>query len=159
MPPLHIKTIDSPERSFSAEHKFRSFLLNPNYNSSEKKQILSIVLNGKVERNTLNFLLLLLDKNRLNYLPEICTEYSKISDHANNILTIQIITAIPLEQESINLICEKYKKQYKAKDVKAMVSVDPSLVGGIKVSCGDKLLDATLKEKLMKLQSTLISQS
>lgn len=135
---------------------FKSFLHNPKNDILTKKRILQKIFEGKVNQNTLNFLLLLLEKDRIKYLPEVCNEFVKLSDERNNILNITILTAAKLDDKSIDRICDKFKKLYNSKSFKANVEIDESLIGGIKVYVGDKLYDGSLKGKLSRLQSVLI---
>ena len=142
--------------SYEAESEFREFLLSPQNDIIFKKQVLTNIFKQKVGKNTLNFLLLLLDKNRLKYLPQIYKQYVKIVDKEKNVLSINIVSAIPLEQEYIDIISEKYKKLFGAEYAKVTVEIDSSLIGGIKVSIGDKLFDSTVKGKLSELRSAMI---
>ena len=143
---------------YETESGFKAFLLSPGTNVQTKKRILTNLFEGKVGPSTLNFLLLLLDKDRIKYLPEICRQYIRMADEQKNVLHITIMTAIPLEQEYIDRICEKFKTSFHSVSVKASVQTDPSLIGGVKVAVGDKLYDGTIKGKLSKLRSVLSVQ-
>lgn len=140
---------------YKAEPKFRGFLLDPETKKSDKKQAIINVFAGKISNHTLHFMMLLLDKSRINFLPEICTEFVKISDKHRNILSITITTATGLDQEQIELICETFKTRFKAEGARVTVKIDPAVIGGIKVVVGDKLFDATVKEALSGLRRAL----
>lgn len=140
---------------YSTENLFRDFLNCPAVKKTHKKQVLDRVFQDQVGLNTLNFLMLLLDRGRLHSLPEICSEFIKIYDKERNILNITITSAIPLDQKYLNAICEKYKTLYEAASVKAYLIIDPTLLGGIRVAIGDKIYDASLKEKLLELRAAM----
>jgi F-type H+-transporting ATPase subunit delta len=155
-------SIDSSEEElrvisgiFESENELRHFLLSPKYDDTAKKKMLSDVFGGKTEKDTLNFLLLLVDKGRIKYLPGITREYTAMADKKRNILNITIRTAVPLGQQNIDGISERFKSLFRASSVKAAVEIDPSLVGGINVAVDGKLYDGTVKGKLSRLLSAL----
>jgi F-type H+-transporting ATPase subunit delta len=141
--------------TYESNGEFKDFLLNPQNDLAVKKQVFHNLFDGKIETNLLNFLKLLLDKNRILHLPTISTEFVRLADERNNVLTMTIYTAIPLEKDYIKSICDKFQALYQASDVKATVESDSSLIGGIKVAVGDKLYDASIKGKLSRLQSAM----
>lgn len=140
---------------YESDDELKAFLLSPRYNDAAKKTVLTNIFGGKVGKNTLNFLLLLLTKSRISYLPAISREYTAMADKKRNILNITIRTAAPLGQQNIDAICEKYKALFHCASVKAAVEIDSSLIGGINVAVNGKLYDGTIKGKLSRLQSAL----
>ncbi|MDP4153594.1 MAG: ATP synthase F1 subunit delta [Bacillota bacterium] len=139
---------------YKSEKTFQNFILDPKISKNYKKNLIR-VFQSNIGTNTLNFLMLLLDKNRIKYLPEIFEEFIKIFDKEKNILSITITSAIPLDQKYVDLVSEKYKKLYNSADVKVTLVNDKTLLGGIKVAIGDKLYDASLKESLRRLRSSM----
>jgi F-type H+-transporting ATPase subunit delta len=138
---------------YQSEPGLVDFLHNPKYAIQIKRRVLTNIFNGRVEKESLSFLLLLLDKNRVKFLPGIYREFIRMADEKENILNIRIQTAMPLDQKDIDRICEKFKAAFRCARVKATVKVDPSLIGGIAVTVGDRLYDSTVKGKLSRLQS------
>lgn len=135
-----------------------TFLLSPQKDSATKKSLLVGVFNGLIRKNILNLVLLLLDKGRIESLPDICTSYVKMADEHRNILNIKVTTALPLNKEQIDGISEKFKAMFHGSSVKITVETDNSLIGGVKVIIGDKLYDGTVKGELSKMQSVLAGQ-
>ncbi|MDP4118419.1 MAG: F0F1 ATP synthase subunit delta [Bacillota bacterium] len=140
---------------YSCENKLREFLLCPRSSVYEKKQLVEDVFRGKTDSNVINFLKLLLDKSRISYLPEICTDFVKFADREKNVLNITIFTAAELEQDYVDAIRNKFKNHYEADDCRADIKNDPTLIGGVKVAVGDKLYDATINGNLKKLLSEM----
>ncbi len=140
---------------YESQKDFAEFLLNPENTSSIKKQVLSNVLEGKVSQSTLHFLLLLLDKGRIKFLPGISDEYARLADEKKNVLHLTIMTSAPLSQGYVDKVCDKFKEIYHSARVEATIEVDPTLIGGIKVAVGDKIYDGTVKGQIVRLQSAL----
>jgi len=99
----------------------------------------------------ISFISLLIDKNRISYLDGISKEYSKLTQIMNNELFIKIISASELDEAEINGISDKYKKVYNASTVKYELSIDESLLGGVKVIVGNKVYDGSVKTRLRNM--------
>ncbi|MBP1737453.1 MAG: synthase delta subunit [Oscillospiraceae bacterium] len=140
---------------YETNGEFRNFLLYPQYDGKLKKQVLNTLFEHELGKNMLNFLMLLLDKNRITLLPTISREFVRLADEHNRVLNITIFAAIPMEAEDVKKVCDKFQALYHASDVKATVELDSSLIGGIKVAVGDKLYDASIKGRLSELLSAM----
>lgn len=141
---------------YSAENGLRAFLLSPRSSLATKKDMLLHAMDGPIRKNLLHLLLLLLDKGRVESLPGICAAYYQMVDEYRNILNITVLTALPLDEGQIGRIGEKVRAIYRAASVKIAVKTDRSLIGGVVVTVGDKLYDASVKGKLSKMRSSLI---
>lgn len=133
-------------------------LINPEVSKSERKNILSGILRGRVQQEVLNFVLLLIDKERIGSLPGILRESVRLANERRKIMDIMIYTAFPIGQDQIDTISGKFKKMYDAADIKVEVRVDPSLIGGVKVVIGDKVYDGSVKKKLAGLRKSMVDQ-
>lgn len=144
------------EKMYSSVPEFKAFLLNPQNKIAVKKDVVKNVFNGRIREEIINFLSLLLDKGRIKHTPDICKEFVKLADEKQSILNINIISAIPLDERQIKVIADKYVNIYKAASVKVNAAVDASLIGGVKVVIGDKMIDATVKGRLKDMQKILV---
>lgn len=143
---------------FRNESGLRVFLLNPKNSVDTKKAAIAAIFKDRIQQELMNMLFLLLDKSRISRLGGIYQEFSRMADEKRSILNITIMTAIPIGQEQIDSISEKFRKLYNSSSVKTAVEIDPTLVGGVKVAIGDKLYDGSVKGKLSRLQSILAGQ-
>ena len=141
---------------YENEKALSVFLQNPENTPKTKKIVLTNIFGGKVQEELLHFLLLLVDKSRVENLPGIYHEYVKMINEKRSILNISISAAIPLEQDQIESIGEKFTVLYNAYSVKTVLEIDPSLLGGVKVAVNDKLYDGTVKGKLERLHASLV---
>ncbi|HEX2947511.1 MAG TPA: F0F1 ATP synthase subunit delta [Clostridia bacterium] len=133
-------------------------LINPEVSKAERKNVLSGILKGRVLQEILNFVLLLIDKERIGSLPGILRESVRLANERRKIMELTIYTAFPITQDQIDTICGKFKNMYAAADVKVTVTVDPSLIGGIKVVVGDKVYDGSVRKKLAGLRKNMVDQ-
>lgn len=133
-------------------------LINPEVSKNERKNVLTGVLGSRVRQEVLNFVLLLIDRERIDALSGILREAVRLANERRKIMDIIINTAFPIGQDQIDAICEKFKKLYGASDMKVTVNVDPTLIGGVKVVIGDKVYDGSVKKKLAGLRKDMVDR-
>lgn len=136
---------------FKTSEELNTFLLDPRVKTDEKQKVLRNVLTDKLSKNILNFILLLVDKHRIKELPGIYEQFLHIVNEKSNILEMEIISAVPLDEETLQRIKEKFRQKYKASSVKATEKVDSSIIGGVKVIIGDKVFDGSIKGRIESL--------
>lgn len=108
-------------------------------------------LSGKnLEQALENFVLLLARDRKLKQANSIIKEFIDYADKLAGIVKIEVTTAEKISGE----LLEKIKKHFGAK-VLAETKIDPSILGGIKIFTGDKILDASLSTQLLKLKNKL----
>lgn len=135
---------------FNDNIQFKKILLDPRVNSTTKMGVIKEIF-SQTNPMFISFLGLLIDKNRISYLDGISKEYSKLTQIMNNELFIKIISATELDDDEINGISDKYKKVYNASAIKYDLSIDESLLGGVKVVVGNKVYDGSLKTQLRNM--------
>lgn len=143
--------------TYNENEDFRNFLLNPRISAAEKQKLIDDLFKERVKKEMLNYVKLLIEKGRIKFLPGIYSEYVKYADKFMNTLNITIISASPLDDEHVEAIKEKYKKQYKSAHVKANIEIDKNILGGLKIRIGDKLTDYSVKGRLDSLRKELVS--
>lgn len=136
---------------FNADKDFRDFLLNPTVKLDKKQGLIREIFAGRLSKNMLNFILVLIAKQRINALPGIFNQFVYLADLKANVLDMKVITFAPLEEAQLSSLKEKFLKIYKASDVKITEVVDPSIIGGIKVIIGDKVYDGSIKGRIESL--------
>ena len=133
------------ERLFSA----------PVINVSEKQTVIRTLLSRinadpVVER----FCLLLADKDRLALFSDIAACYGTLLDKAKGIVRGRLLTAVNLNKERQASILAKLEQQTSQK-LALEFAVDPSILGGIVLRVGDKVLDASLRAQLNILRDII----
>jgi F-type H+-transporting ATPase subunit delta len=133
---------------------FGNAISNPIYKLEERKSVLKYVL-GKSNFSNLvkNFLNLLLDKNRMDSIEAIADKYAMLTDEASNIAHAEVITARPLQDDTLQKVVNSLKEMT-SKNIKAEVKEDPELIGGIVVKIGDLVLDGSVKAQLEGLKES-----
>jgi F-type H+-transporting ATPase subunit delta len=101
-----------------------------------------------------NFLGLLLEKDRLRYLPQIESDYRSFADELSGVLRATVAAASEISEQHRESIKASLEKQT-GKRVELTTKVDPSLIGGIQVEIGGKVFDGSLKTQLKRIEDTL----
>ncbi len=136
---------------FENEDGFIRFLVSPEKTQREKLAALKEIFSDQLDGLTMNTLLLLLEKSRITLVPEISEDYQGICDSRNNVISMQITTAMEAEPELIEKISEKFRKQYGADSVKVECNVDPEIIGGAIIVVDGTMYDESVAGKLKAL--------
>jgi F-type H+-transporting ATPase subunit delta len=140
---------------FRANSDLRAAFADPALTHEQKKSIMK-ELADKVSCSELvkNFLMLLVDKNRVAFLGQIVHTYEKLADEFTGVIRPIIKTAFPLDDSQINLIQSTLEKK-SGKRVVSQVIVDTSLLGGIVTQIGDTAYDNSVKTQLKRIKDIL----
>lgn len=106
---------------------------------------------GDIEAIVANFASLLAKDRKLKSAGKIIDEYVNYAKEQDGFKQINIISAINLDEKTINNI----KKVFGEK-VEATVNVDKNIIGGLIIKTKDVILDASIKTQINKLKQSLI---
>lgn len=119
-----------------------------------KKDIFEKLFEGKISSLTMNFIKLIIDKHREQYLEDIFGEFGNIVDDARGIIDVDIRSAFKLPPDQEEMVRQQLSKELN-KDVRLNIEVDQDLLGGVIMKIGDKLFDASAKYQLQALERNL----
>ncbi len=124
--------------------------------SPEEKQGVVLALAQRLETDGMvrDFLFLLADKHRLMLLDRIAGEYQPLLDAEKGIVRGEVVSAVPLDDKARKTVETKLEKKA-GKDLILDFKVDKSLLGGMLLKVGDKVMDASLKTQLSLLKDTI----
>lgn len=128
---------------------------NPIFGVEEKRGVILKVLEKMSPTPMIkNFCLLLADKNRLAFLPEINAVYGALLDSAQGVLRGKLITAVKLTDTVQKNVVNKLEKESGQKIV-LDYEVDRDIIGGLMLKIGDKVLDASIRAQLQILKENI----
>jgi len=122
--------------------------------AKDKKELIGQIFAGQVSPLTLNFVMMIIDKRRGNYIGVITEKYRDMADESRNIAKAELVAAREIPEDEIKSLAEKLSAS-SGKTVQLVVKVDPSLLGGIKIRMGDRIIDGTVAKKLEMMKSQL----
>ncbi|MGQ0561140.1 MAG: ATP synthase F1 subunit delta [Gemmatimonadota bacterium] len=141
-----------------SERMARVFLESPRIDAPLKKQVLRAALSDRVQPLFLNFVLLVLDKRRQRLYGAIAHEYRALVDEAAGRLHVQVTVARDPSPEMEADIRARLSEIF-GKTVIAHVSVDEKILGGIVVRHGDRVIDGSLRRRLIGLRRWLLART
>ena len=103
-----------------------------------------------------NFLMVLIDKDRISLLNEIMVAYNQLVNQHLGILEGTVYSAVDLSKEHLTRLTYTFTKKL-SKKIKLNVVIDPTLLGGYKVSLGDVVYDNSIKLQLKNLKNNLLN--
>ena len=155
---LDIQSINSQLKSVSESlnnsDDLRNFMSNPVMTSEQKKDVIVSILNGRVDSVIINFIKLLIDKERFFAFKEITESFSNSVDRLNNIQRVQVTSAIELKAELKNKLREKLSNKLN-KNIELVMDIDKSIIAGLIIKINDNVIDMSLRHKFEELSKEM----
>ena len=133
-----------------------ALLENPEVSFDNKAKVLSERL-GDINPLALKLVSVLVTKGKLGMIGDIADEYQRLVDNYRGIEgaeVAEVTTAIPLDDEDKLRLAQRLTSLV-GKPVVLKPNVDSSLIGGIIIRFGDKLIDGSIRSKLLALKREL----
>lgn len=133
-------------QSLDADESVRKFFRSPVVDRKEKETILAQAFD-KLDPIALHTILLLVRKRRESLVEEIVVQYDALEREARGAQTLLVTSARELSASELDAIVAKLAaKFHTAFDVTQ--TVDPTLIGGVRITVGDMLADGTVAGRL-----------
>ncbi len=136
----------------SSSEDLQRLVGSPAYSrDSQLKAMSALMSKAGSSDTTARFVKLMISKGRLGVLPGAIQGFTDmLADHRSETVA-EVTSATPLTDAQRDKLAANLKSSF-GKDVKINASVDPSLLGGLIVKVGSKMIDSSLKAKLAGLQ-------
>jgi F-type H+-transporting ATPase subunit delta len=131
------------------------YLNNPIVNNQAKHEILTKTLKSQVNTETFKFLIVLVNRNRINLLSSVITSYLELVYETASIKMIEVSTASAFTNLQKNTLIQKLKELTNAREIRLIIYVNPSLIGGFLIKTESKVIDFTIKNQLQQLAKHL----
>ena len=138
------------------EERVRDVLDNPAVPLPERVRLVDQLFGSRVSAPVLNLLRLLVDRGRTELLPAVAAEYRRLTNRQQGIVEAVVTSALPLTSDETQAIRQRVEAMAGAR-VDLRTEVDESLIGGLTVKVGGRLLDASVRGRLERLRDQLIA--
>ena len=140
--------------SVCSENKDLSLLLkSPIVKTDKKMSILSEIFSKSISDVTMSFIHIITSKKREMYLEGIAESFISLYKVYNNIESVTLTTAAPIDENTKSEILSFIKKKGTS-DVELTEIIDEDILGGMVVKMGDKQLDASVIRDIKELKKT-----
>ena len=127
---------------------------DPNLPAAKVAGMFLSILAGKLSGEAENFVRVLAENGRLEVLAEIRAQFEALKNEREGTVEAEVQSAFELDANQLAELVSLLEKKTGRK-VKAKVSVDKELIGGVKVVIGDKVIDGSARAQLGALASAL----
>jgi F-type H+-transporting ATPase subunit delta len=127
---------------------------SPVIHNYKKEAVVEQVFKGKINDATLEFLLIIVRKNRDFFLRDIALAFLDLYKEYKNIKTAFVTTAVPMDDRLRNEVKSIVKKQT-GSEIELQETVDKKIIGGYILRWGDNQIDASIASKLHALRRDL----
>ena len=131
------------------------YLSNPIVSQDAKQGVLTKILEPQLNAETFKFLMVLVERDRINLLKSVISNYLELVYETASIKTIEVVTAFAFSNAQKNTLIEKLKELTNAREIRLVVTVEPSLIGGFLIKTESKVIDFTIKNQLQQLAKHL----
>lgn len=149
-----LQELQAVRDAMETRSELMSLLKNPLITRDEKHSLIEGILGPKASSLAQQFLNLLVDKNRIELFPDIVEELKRLTHEREKIEEATAVSARELHPSILQLL-QKALEKMTAKKIILRTEEDPSLLGGIQIHLGNRLIDGTVKTKLNALESQL----
>ena len=139
----------------AADAQMLECIANPRLLSSQVSQLFLDVA-GSLSAEQQNFVRLLVDNERLQVLPEIRDLYVELKNGQEGVKEADIASAFPLDDATLKNLVAELEARFQCR-IQATVSLDPELIGGVRIAVGDQVIDASVRGKLAAMATALQS--
>lgn len=134
----------------------RAFVSNPKLTDAQVAETFLSLLKSNVSSEAKNFVAMLAENGRLALLPEIGDQFHALKNAAEGAADADIKSAFEMTDTQVKDLVALLEKRFGRK-LNPTVSVDNSLIGGVRVTVGDEVLDTSVRAKLNKMYVALAS--
>lgn len=129
----------------------RTFFNLPQFRRDDKRRIISLAFEGKVCRPVLGLLHVLVEKRREPLLDNVVEEFRRYLDQHEGRVRARVVSAYKLDDDLLTALRSAIEQRTQ-KSVDLTETVDPEVIGGLRVKVGDRVLDGTLRRSLQDMR-------
>ena len=127
---------------------------NPKVPNDQVAAVFLAALKSPVGDEAKNFIAMLIENDRLTLLPEIAEQFHALKNAQEGAADAQIVSAFELSSAQVGELIATLEKKFSRK-LNPTVTVDNSLIGGVRVIVGDEVLDTSVRAKLQQMHAAL----
>lgn len=129
-------------------------LCAPNVSKEERVQAVEAAFGGRVHKYVCSFLKLVTERGHAKEIPACIAEYESCYYEYKGLILAEVKSAVELSDRQKNAILAKLEKST-GSDIELKCTVDPGLIGGMRILVNGALYEGSVKAKLDGLRSTL----
>jgi F-type H+-transporting ATPase subunit delta len=132
----------------------RQFAGDPRVSDEQVFGVVTGIAGTDLSPKLRNLLSTVIDNGRLSVLPEIASQFRMLVNDRGGMADAQVVSAFPLDANQQAGLAKVLEKRF-GRQLKVAVTVDPTLIGGVRVTVGDEVLDTSVVARLEQMRAAL----
>ena len=151
-----LEEMEQLQKILAENADFARLMNHPKIIKEEKIEVAKTVFAGRVSEELLGFLTIIISKDRYREIDEILKYFvAKVKEY-KGIGIATVTTAVPLKDSQCKEVEKKLLDTTQYKSMEISYDVDASLIGGMVIRIGDRVVDSSIRTKLSELQKDLL---
>ena len=151
-----LSEVKGVSRILHENSEFSKLMNHPKIVKEEKIKILENVFKGRISKELLGLMRMLIDKNHYNEIESVFAYFTEQVKEYKNIGTAYVTSAYPLSDAQKEQVQNKLLETTKYVSFEMHYGVDEGLIGGMVIRIGDRVVDSSIRTKLRSLTSELL---
>ena len=143
-------------RLIGEQDELRRLLTNPILDRGQRTGMVQRLFEGNVSDLLYRFIGVVNAKDRLAALPSIAAEFARLVSEHRGEVTVDAFVARPMDEPTRSRVAESLGQSL-GKTVTLREHVDESLIGGLKLRIGDRMIDASVASQLRRMEEQLVA--
>jgi F-type H+-transporting ATPase subunit delta len=129
---------------------------NPKVGAAQVRDLIAGVVGRPLGSAAGNLLGMVIENGRLAAMPEIAAQFQALVDAETGVSQARVESAFPLDEAQLAELRQTMERRFGRK-LEMAVSVDPELIGGVRVAVGDEVLDTSIRARLEQMKAALVA--
>jgi F-type H+-transporting ATPase subunit delta len=142
--------------SVAANGDVQDLVKNPNVSREQVLAVVTAAVKDPLSSTVANFLATVVQNGRMALLPSIAAQYASLKNASEGASDAHITSAFELTAAQLADLTASLQKKF-GLALKPTVSVDASLIGGVRVNVGDQVLDTSVQAQLERMRVALMA--
>lgn len=129
---------------------------NPKVVKEEKMSIIKNIFTGRVSEDLMGFLAVIVEKGRQKDIPAICQYFINTVKDYKKVGVAEVTSAVELKDEQKTQLVRKLLLTTSYVGFEMNYKVDPSIIGGMVIRIGDRVVDSSIRTQIYELRRSLM---
>jgi F-type H+-transporting ATPase subunit delta len=138
----------------AAHPEMRAWMDNPKLGAKQLYDLFMFLCADDLPMELRNFVRVLIANDRLALLPEIDAQFLELKNAHEGVVEAEIRTAFRLDNAQLSGLVADLERRFKRR-VQPHVTLDKELIGGVHVTVGDEVIDASVRGRLEDMAAAL----
>ena len=150
--------VKSLKQLITSNVDFKNMISNPTISRDSQRKVMEMISNKFYFSSTFKkFLGFISLKGRLFFLDQIFDNFLNLISKNKGEIIVSLVSSKELSNQDLQIIEKDLAENFKSK-IKINYKFDPSLIGGLVIKVGSIMVDASLKNKLKRLEQVMVEK-